>query len=818
MPANYPFKEIEPKWQKFWEEQKLFLASEPPKKKYMVMPMFIYPSGDIHMGHFRNYTITDALARKKMMEGYDVMHPFGFDAFGLPAENAAIKLGIHPEEWTLKNVDTSRKTLKRIGISFDWTREVVTCLPDYYKWTEWMFLLMYKRGLAYRAMGKVNWCPKDKTVLANEQVVGGLCWRCDTPVETKELEQWYFKITAYAERLLADIDKLEGWPEGLKTMQRNWIGKSVGLEIQFTSENGVPLTVFTTRPDTVFGATFMVLAPEHTVLEKLPIPAEKKAEVKAYQEKAKRKSDIERTSLEREKDGVFTGAFAVNPLNGEKIPIWIADYVLATYGTGMIMAVPAHDERDFEFAKKYNLPIRPVIAPMEGNVELPYTYTEKAKLINSGNFSELPCEAGWQKIADKVEAEGKGRRKTEYRLRDWLISRQRYWGSPIPVVHCPKDGIVPVSEDQLPVLLPKKVKSFIPEGRSPLADVPEYINTTCPKCHGPAKRDPDTMDTFLCSSWYFLRYTDPKNEKAPFEPAKANRWLPIDNYVGGIEHATGHLLYFRFFTKVLKDAGYVNFDEPALNLFNHGMVLDAQGRVMSKSLGNTVSPIEEIQKEGADVLRLAMFFAAPGDKEMLWTTDGILGQSRFLSRFWRLAQELKDYFKAPLHYKVDMHTSSEYDRALYKKLNWAIKKATDDYADYQFNTVISAVMELLNAFGEVPKDSKVAHYALSKATQLLAPVAPHFCEEVWQILGHKPSIFHSGWPAHDQQALEETIMTLAVQINGRLRHTVTLPKTMPEPEILKHLQELPKLAPHFEGKSVVKSIYVPEKLINVVVR
>jgi len=818
MPAHYPFKEIEPKWQKFWEEQKLFLASEPPRKKYMVMSMFIYPSGDIHMGHFRNYTITDALARKKMMEGYDVMHPFGFDAFGLPAENAAIKLGIHPEEWTLKNVDTSRKTLKRIGISFDWTREVVTCLPDYYKWTEWMFLLMYKRGLAYRAMGKVNWCPKDKTVLANEQVVGGLCWRCDTPVETKELEQWYFKITAYAERLLNDIDKLEGWPEGLKTMQRNWIGKSVGLEIQFTSENGIPLTVFTTRPDTVFGATFMVLAPEHSVLEKLPIPSEKKSEVKAYQEKSKRKSDIERTSAEREKDGVSTGAFAINPLNGEKIPIWIADYVLATYGTGMIMAVPAHDERDFEFAKKYNLPIRPVIAPMEGNVELPYTYTEKAKLINSGPFSEIPCEVGWQKIADKVEAEGKGRRKTEYRLRDWLISRQRYWGSPIPVIHCSKDGILPVPEEQLPVLLPKKVKSFIPEGRSPLADVQEYINTTCPKCKGPAKRDPDTMDTFLCSSWYFLRYADPKNEKAPFEPAKANRWLPIDNYVGGIEHATGHLLYFRFFTKVLKDAGYVNFDEPAINLFNHGMVLDAQGRVMSKSLGNTVSPIEEIQKEGADVLRLAMFFAAPSDKEMLWTTDGIMGQSRFLSRFWRLAQELKDYFKAPLHYKVDMHTSSEYDRALYKKLNWAIRKATEDYADNQFNTVISAVMELLNAFGEVPKESKVAHYALSKATQLLAPVAPHFCEEVWQVLGHKPSVFKSGWPVYDQQALEESIMTLAVQINGRLRHTVTLPKTMPEPEILKHLQELPKLAPHFEGKSVVKSIYVPEKLINVVVR
>jgi leucyl-tRNA synthetase len=818
MPAHYPFKEIEPKWQKFWEEQKLFIASEPPKKKYMVMPMFIYPSGDIHMGHFRNYTITDALARKKMMEGYDVMHPFGFDAFGLPAENAAIKLGIHPEEWTLKNVETSRKTLKRIGICFDWTREVVTCLPDYYKWTEWMFLLMYKRGLAYRAMGKVNWCPKDKTVLANEQVVGGLCWRCDTPVETKELEQWYFKITAYAERLLNDIDKLEGWPEGLKTMQRNWIGKSVGLEIQFASDNGIPLTVFTTRPDTVFGVTFMVIAPEHSVLEKLPIPAEKKAEVKAYQEKSKRKSDIERTSAEREKDGVFTGSFAVNPLNGEKIPIWIADYVLATYGTGMIMAVPAHDLRDFEFAKKYNLPIRPVIAPLEGNVELPYTYTEKAKLINSGPFSELPCEVGWQRIADKVEAEGKGRRKTEYRLRDWLISRQRYWGSPIPVVHCPKDGIVPVPEDQLPVLLPKKVKSFIPEGRSPLADVPEYINIKCPKCNGPAKRDPDTMDTFLCSSWYFLRYSDPKNEKVPFEPDKANRWLPIDNYVGGIEHATGHLLYFRFFTKVLKDAGYVNFEEPAINMFNHGMVLDAQGRVMSKSLGNTVSPIEEIQNEGADVLRLAMFFAAPGDKEMLWTTEGILGQSRFLSRFWRLAQELKDYFKAPLHYKVDMHTSSEYDRGLYKKLNWAIKKATEDYADYQFNTVISAVMELLNAFGEVPRDSKVAYYALSKATQLLAPVAPHFCEEVWETLGHKPSVFKSGWPVLDQQALEETIMTLAVQINGRLRHTVTLPKTMPEPEILKHLQDLPKLAPHFEGKSVVKSIYVPEKLINVVVR
>jgi len=818
MPANYPFKEIEPKWQKFWQENKLFTAADPPQKKYVVVPMFIYPSGDIHMGHFRNYTITDALARKKMMEGCQVMHPFGWDAFGLPAENAAINQKIHPEEWTLKNIETSRKTLKRIGISFDWSREVTTCLPDYYKWTEWMFLLMFKRGLAYRGKGKVNWCPKDKTVLANEQVEAGKCWRCGSMVEQKEQEQWYFKITAYAERLLSDIDRLAGWPEGVKTMQRNWIGKSVGLEIQFESENGIRLTVFTTRPDTVFGATFMVIAPEHTVLEKLLIPSEKKSEVSAYQQKARKKTDIERTSIEREKDGVFTGVFAVNPLNCEKIPVWIADYVLATYGTGMIMAVPAHDERDFEFAKKYNLPIRPVIAPMDGEVELPYTYTEQAKLINSGPFSDLPCEEGWQKIADKVEAEGKGRRKVEYRLRDWLISRQRYWGCPIPIVHCPKDGIVPVPEEQLPVLLPKKVKSFIPEGRSPLADVPEFINTPCPKCGGAAQRDPDTMDTFLCSSWYIFRYADPKNEKKPFEPAKANGWLPIDDYVGGIEHATGHLLYFRFFTKVLQDAGYVNFDEPTRNLFNHGMVLDSQGQVMSKSLGNTVSPIDEIEKEGGDVLRLAMFFAAPADREMLWTTEGVLGQSRFLTRFWRLANELKDYFKAPLAYKVDMHTSSEYDRALYKKLNWAIKKTTQDYTGYQFNTVISATMELLNQFGEVPKESKTAHYALSKAAQLIAPLAPHFAEEVWQILGHKPSIFKSEWPKHDLQALEETIMTLAVQINGRLCHTVTLPKTMQEPEVIKHLQSLPKLAPHFEGKQIVKSIYVPEKLINVVVR
>ncbi len=677
---------------------------------------------------------------------------------------------------------------------------------------------MYKRGLAYRAKGKVNWCPKDKTVLANEQVVGGLCWRCDTPVEQKELEQWYFKITAYAERLLADIDKLEGWPEGVKTMQKNWIGKSVGLEIQFSSENGIPLTVFTTRPDTVFGATFMVIAPEHPVLEKLPIPPDKKTEVIAYQEKSRKRTEIERTSAEREKDGVFTGAYAVNPLNGEKIPIWMADYVLANYGTGMIMAVPAHDERDFEFAKKYNLLIRPVIAPLEGEVELPYTYTEKAKLINSGPFTEMPCEVGWQKLADKVEVEGKGRRKVEYRLRDWLISRQRYWGCPIPIIHCPKDGIVPVPDEQLPVLLPKYVKSFIPEGRSPLADVPEFINTKCPKCGGPARRDPDTMDTFLCSSWYIFRYADPQNDKRPFEQALANGWLPVDDYVGGIEHATGHLLYFRFFTKVLHDSGYVNFDEPARNLFNHGMVLDAQGSVMSKSLGNTVSPIDEIQKEGGDVLRLAMFFAAPSDREMLWSTDGVLGQSRFLSRFWRSANELKDYFKAPLHYKMELHTASPYDKALYKKLNWAIKKATEDYAEYQFNTVISATMELLNAFGEVPNDSKIAYYALSKATQLIAPLAPHFAEEVWEILGHKPSIFKSGWPAYDQQALEETVMTLAVQINGRLRHTVTLPKTMQEADVVKHLQELPKLAPHLEGKVIVKAIYVPEKLINVVVR
>ena len=632
----YPFAEIEAKWQKQWQDWDLYKTNPNPKNKFYNLVMFAYPSGDIHMGHFRNYGVGDAVARRKMMEGYDVLHPFGWDAFGLPAEQAAIKRKLHPSKWTLNNIEVSRNTLQKVGISFDWDREVATCLPDYYKFTQWFFVRLFEKGLAYQKEATVNWCPDCNTVLANEQVDSeGKCWRCSNVVTKRKLKQWFFKITDYAERLLNDLDQLKGWPENVKTMQRNWIGKSTGAEIDFKLESGERIPIFTTRPDTIFGVTFMAIAPEAEILEKLEIPEEYKAEVNDYIQKSVSKSDIERTSDIGEKDGVFTGCYAINPYNNEKVQLWVADYVLASYGTGVVMAVPAHDQRDFLFARKYDISIKIVIHPENGSLKLEdmaEAYTEYGVMVNSGQFDGLIGRDAINKVTEFADQNDFGRKKINYKLRDWLISRQRFWGAPIPIIHCPKCGPVAVPDSDLPVELPADAENFIPKGRSPLADIPEFMSVKCPSCGGPAQRDADTMDTFVCSSWYHMRYTDNKNDQEPFDKANAKKWLPVDQYIGGIEHATGHLLYFRFFTKFMKDLGYLDVDEPALNLFNHGMVRDSQGRIMSKSLGNVVSPMELIGRYGVDISRLAMHFTAPADKEIDWNEEAFVGIERFVNR------------------------------------------------------------------------------------------------------------------------------------------------------------------------------------------
>jgi len=646
---KYNFKEIESKWQAAWDEEELYRAPEnpdPKREKFYMLVMFAYPSGDIHMGHFRNYIIGDAVARRQMMMGRQVLHPFGWDAFGLPAERAAIKRGLHPADWTYKNIEVSRRTLKKVGVSFDWAREVISCSPEYYKWTQWFFVQLFKKGLAYQKEGLVNWCPEDKTVLANEQVVDGRCERCDTIVEKKMLKQWYYKITDYADRLIDDLDTLPGWPENLKTMQKEWIGRSWGAEIDFTiKETGEKLPIFTTRPDTIFGVTFMAIAPESPLIDSLNLSGKHKAVVDEYRAKAMKRSEIDRASVTGEKDGVFTGKYAINPFNGEEIQLWVADYVLAHYGTGAVMAVPGHDSRDFAFAKKYDIPIKIVIHPDEKSKldlkKMDDAYTEYGVMVNSGQFNGLAGQDALDKVTEFAEKKGFGRKKKNFKLRDWLISRQRYWGAPIPIIHCPKCGPVAVPEENLPVMLPQ-VENYLPKGRSPLADVPEYMNVKCPKCGGEAQRDPDTQDTFVCSSWYYLRYIDPQNADKPFDKSLAGKWMPIDLYIGGITHATGHLIYFRFFHKFLNDIGWVKDNEPARNMFNHGMVLDSTGEVMSKSKGNVVSPVDLMDRRGIDISRLGMYFTAPSEKEVLWSEDVIVGIEKFiLNRFYPLAENYR---------------------------------------------------------------------------------------------------------------------------------------------------------------------------------
>ncbi len=810
---EYNFSEIEAKWQKYWDETKIFQTKEEALKKFYLLVMFAYPSGDIHMGHFRNYSVADVYGRKKMMEGYDLLFPFGWDAFGLPAEGAAIKAGIDPEHWTLGNIAVSSNTLKLLGIAFDWSREIRTCMPDYYKWTQWVFLQLFKSGLAYRKTSLANWCPVCKTVLANEQVSGGECWRCHNQVEKKEMEQWFVRITDYSQQLLDGLDTLDGWPENIKTMQRNWIGRSEGTEIDFQIEGtDKKVTVFTTRPDTVFGVTFMAMAPEHPLAKELVIGTKYEKDVLDYIKKSQLKTDIDRTSTVREKDGVFTGRYVINPLSGEKAQLWIGDYVLASYGTGVVMGVPAHDTRDFAFAKKYDVPIKVVINPKDHELnpeEMTDAYTEEGIMVNSGEFNGLPSPEGIIKVSEAVEKLGVGKRTVNYKLRDWLVSRQRYWGAPVPIVHCEHCGLVPVDEKDLPVLLPKGDIDFIPKGRSPLADCEEFMNTTCPKCGRPAKRDADTLDTFVCSSWYHIRYTDPHNDKMPFTKENADKWCPVDMYIGGSEHACMHLIYFRFVHKFLKDKGFLTSDEPALRLFNHGMVLDSKGEIMSKSKGNVVSPIKLMKEHGVDPTRLAMFFASPSEKEVLWSDAFIVGVKRFTSRFFSICSEK---IKKNIG-KIDFSKLTGEDNKFYVLIEKTVKKVSEDIDKFQYNTAISSLMAFLNSAEKYSGNDDLLSYALKKAIMLIAPLAPHMAEELWSIAGEKESIFKAPWPSYDKEAVASELITMVIQIKGKVRGKIEVSPDISEDEVKKLALEKVNIS----ADDVKKIIFVKGRLVNILV-
>jgi leucyl-tRNA synthetase len=798
--------EIEQKWQKKWAEDKLYHASDQSNKpKWYALTMFPYTSGDLHIGHWYAMAPADAYARFKRMQGYNVLHPMGFDAFGLPAENAAIKRGIHPREWTLRNIENMRRQLKSIGAIYDWDREVITCLPEYYRWTQWFFLKLYRGGLAYRAKAPVNWCPSCQTVLANEQVLGGLCERCSTQVVRRDLEQWFFRITKYAEELL-NFDGID-WPEKIKLMQRNWIGKSEGAIISFPIEGlDQKIEVFTTRPDTILGATFLVLAPEHPLVEKLT-SAEQEEAVRDYIEKTRRHTEIERLSTEKEKDGVFTGSYAINPLNNKRLPIWIADYVLLSYGTGAIMAVPAHDERDFTFARKYGLDIEVVIAPPEWDGEtLENAYAGEGAMINSGKFNGLASEKGKEEVIRYIEENGLGKKTVSYKLRDWLISRQRYWGAPIPIIYCPKCGIVPVPEKDLPVLLPENAK-FKPTGESPLKYVPEFVNTTCPNCGSPAERETDTMDTFMCSSWYFLRYTSPHYDKGPFDPEKVKLWMPVDIYTGGAEHAVMHLLYARFFIKAIRDLGLINLDEPFKKLFNQGTII-AQRQKMSKSRGNVVTPDPYVSELGADTVRTYLMFLGPWEEGGEWQDRGINGVHRWLKRIWALV--LDEYIPKEI-------SSNEEIRRLTHKV---VKRVTQDIEEFHFNTAIAALMEFSNTLRKVKDDGSASlnvwDEALKTLLLLLAPFAPHITEELWAKKGYPYSIHNQSWPQWDESLVREEEVTIVVQINGKLRDSFPVPAGLSEEEIKRMAQERPKVKSRLDSYSIIKTIYVPQKLVNFV--
>ena len=844
--------DIEPRWQKVWAEEKLYEVTEDTSKpKRYVLEMFPYPSGDIHMGHVSNYTYGDVVARYWRMQGYEVLHPMGWDAFGLPAENAAIKHHSHPAKWTYANIDTQKASFKRMGFSFDWNRTVVACDPDYYRWGQWIFLKFWERGLVERRNSPVNWCPDCATVLANEQVIEGRCWRCDSEVEKRDLTQWYYKITDYAQELLDDLDQLEGWPDRVKQQQANWIGRSEGAQVDFAlcDLEGNPtdetITVFTTRADTLFGCSFFVLAPEYAGLEALVAGTEYEKPVMEFAEAAKKVSALERAQGDRDKHGIFTGRYVVNPVNGEKVPIWVADYVVADYGTGAVMAVPCGDQRDFEFARKYDLPIIPIILSEDDplyhklkdeqgrvvtEVDWPEAYAAEGILVQSGPYTGMvggkhsPAE---EAIVAELERTGKGKRSVEFRLRDWLISRQRYWGNPIPAVHCEHCGVVPVPEDQLPVLLPEDIDLAAGET---LATHESFINTTCPKCGAPAKRETDTMDTFTCSSWYYMRYTDPHNSELPFDPAKANYWMPVDQYIGGIEHAILHLLYSRFFTKVLRDAGMLDFDEPFTNLLCQGMVLDENGEVMSKSKGNVVSPEEMIAVYGADAVRAAVLFMGPPDKEKLWNEDGLAGMYKFLNRLWRQVYDLVGAAgEDTLYQAAGKKSAKELAEELNRERHRLVGKVVEDVERNNFNTAIAAIMELSNAVGnylraasaeERAQDAELAAFDRELAdvlVELMAPFTPHWSEELWHTpLGHDTSVHEQPWPEFDLALAAADEVELAVQINGKVKTRITVAADVAEEAIRETALEAVSKAT--EGKNVVKVIVIPGRLVNIVVK
>ncbi len=810
---SYDFKAIEEKWKKAWEEQQLYKTEkDPAREKYYALTMFPYPSGDLHIGHWYAMVPSDARARYKRMRGYNVLFPMGFDAFGLPAENAAIKHNIHPGKWTYANIERMRKQLRSMGAMFDWSREIITCDPQYYKWNQWLFLKFFEHGLAYKKFAPVDWCPTCNTTLAREQVVGEdrVCERCDTPVEKRELNQWFLKITAYADELL-DFSGID-WPERVKTMQTNWIGRSQGVEftmqVKGTEEK---FSVFTTRIDTIFGMSFVVLAPEHPLVEKITSP-DCLAAVKDYVRKATRRTEIERLSTAKEKDGVFTGAYAVHPYTGEDIPIFIADYVLMSYGTGSIMAVPAHDQRDFDFALKYNLPIPAVIVPPQGLPDpLAEAWTGPGTLANSGPWSGLDNQEAMKKIADDIEARGIGCRKVHYRLRDWLISRQRYWGTPIPIIHCPHCGPVGVPEDQLPVLLPEDAE-FSPTGESPLRFHKEFLHAQCPQCGADAERETDTMDTFFDSSWYQYRYLSPRDDRRPFDPREAEYWLPVDQYTGGIEHATMHLLYVRFFTKAMRDMGLTSISEPMRALFNQGTILGEDSEKMSKSRGNVVAPDDLVEKYGADVVRTYLMFMAPWELGGPWSSEGIGGIARFLNRVWRLVSG------EPSGRKPEPISETDFQRIIHK----TIHRVTSDMEKFKFNTMISALMEFTNHLsrhqGSNICGSALWKQAIDTLLLLLAPVAPFLTEELWHRQGYKQSIHLQSWPQYDPALLVEDTVEIPVQINGKLRDTITVPAGLSQDAAVAEAQKSGKICSLLENKTIVKVIWVQDKLINLVVK
>jgi leucyl-tRNA synthetase len=824
---NYNPAEIEVKWQQKWAEEDSFRSViDREKEKYYVLEMFPYPSGKLHMGHMRVYSIGDVLARFLRMLGYNVIHPMGWDAFGLPAENAAIEHKVNPAQWTEQNIKHMKKQQNRLGVSYDWSREVNTSAPDYYRWSQWLFLLMYKRGLAYKKKASVNWCEHCATVLANEQVEKGLCWRCSSVVETRDLEQWFLRITEYAERLLNDLNILEDWPERVKIMQHNWIGRSEGAEISFKIKefpDDEEIRTFTTRPDTLFGVTSMVLAPEHPLLKKLVEGTEREKEVLDFVARVRKESEIERTADEAPKIGLFTGCHVINPINGEEVPVLVGNYVLMGYGTGAVMGVPAHDQRDFDFARKHNLPIRVVIQPegeeLNGDTMLE-AYAGEGKMVNSGLFNGLDNIEGMEKVTQALEEQGLGGFRVTYRLRDWLISRQRYWGAPIPVIYCDKCGTVPVPETDLPVKLPHDVE--LSGNRVPgLAQYADFVNTTCPVCGAPARRETDTMDTFICSSWYFLRYASPHTDNAPFEAEDVDYWMPVDQYIGGIEHAVLHLLYARFFTKVLFDAGLTKAEEPFSRLLAQGMVYK-DGAKMSKSKGNVVTPDEIVEKYGADTGRLFILFAAPPEKDLDWNDQGVEGSHRFLRRIWRLTEECCEQFAAGegslLH--------EEKEAALERALHAAIKKVTYDIKErFNFNTAISAIMELVNAIYAYRLDQEnsnqnnlVLKDTLEKMILLLAPFAPHIAEEVWHKLGFSGSVHSQKWPEFDPEKLLVEDVEIVVQINGKVRGRLTVPVDCPEDDLIKAAKESERIEELLEGRQIIRVIAVPGRLVNIVAR